>query len=94
MEVVYSYFKNPEKNKIYMYRGSLQDFYWKKRTHESLDIVCPHFNVEGNKIRQYLSNILKGDTQRDAMKEKYIPLVGLLWKVSPKIYYYFNRIIQ
>ena len=55
-----------------MYRGSLQDFYWKKVTHKSLDIVCTHFNAEMIKMRQYLSNILKCDTQSDDTKKKKI----------------------
>ena len=41
-----SLFKNIENKSIYMYRGSLQDFLWKKETHESLDVPCVHFNVE------------------------------------------------
>ena len=45
------YFTNTEENKIYIYRRSFQNFYWKKVTHESLDIVCPHFNVERIKMR-------------------------------------------
>ena len=55
---------------MYMYRGSLQDFYWKKGTHETLDIVCTHFNGEIIKMRKYLSNILKFDTQSDDTKKK------------------------
>ena len=27
-----------------MYRGSLQDYYWKKGTHKSLDVVRTHLN--------------------------------------------------
>ena len=53
-----------------MYRGSLQYFYRNKGTHSSLDVVCPNFNVERIKIRQYLPNILKCDTSSDDMKEK------------------------
>ena len=53
---------------MYMYRGSLQDFYWNKGTHEILDVVCPYFNVEIIKMRQHLSNIVKCDTQSDYMK--------------------------
>ena len=44
-------FTNIENNIIYMYMGSLQDFYWGKGTHESLDVLCPHFNVEIIKMR-------------------------------------------
>ena len=53
-----------------MYRESLQDFYQNKDSHESLDVVCSHFNVEIIKMRQYLSNILKCDTLSDDMKVK------------------------
>ena len=37
-----SLFKNIANKIIYMYRGSLQDFYWKKGTYECLDDVCVH----------------------------------------------------
>ena len=40
-----SYFANIENNRICINRGSLQEFYWKKGTHESLDFPCPKFNV-------------------------------------------------
>ena len=56
-EGVDSYFTNSDNNIIYMYRGSLQGFYCKKGTHKSLDVPCPHFNVERTKMRQYLTNI-------------------------------------
>ena len=49
--------------------GSLQTFYWKKGTHESRDVLCPHFNVEIIKMRQYLFNILKHDTPINNTKE-------------------------
>ena len=49
--------------------GSLQDFYQKKDTHESLDVVYPNFNDENFKIRQYLSDILKCDTSSDDTKK-------------------------
>ena len=45
VEVVDSYFTKTENSKIYMYRGSLQYFHWKKDTHGSLGIICPHLNV-------------------------------------------------
>ena len=65
---VYSYFTNVENNIIYVYRGPLQEFYRKKGTHESLDVVCPNFNVKRIKTIQYLSNILKCDTLIDDTK--------------------------
>ena len=64
------YFTNIDNNIIYMSRGSLQEFYWKKGTHESLDVACIHFNVEIIKMRQCLTNILKCDSSNDYMKEK------------------------
>ena len=51
-----------------MYTGSLQDFYWKKGTYESVDVTCVHLNVERIKMRQYLTNILKNDTSSDDIK--------------------------
>ena len=64
------YFTNMENKIIYMYRGSFQYFYWKKGTHETLDVICPHFNYEIIKMRQYFSNILKCDTSSDDMKKR------------------------
>ena len=69
METVDSYFTNIENNIIYMFRGSLQNFYWKKVTHESLDIEYIHFNVEIFIIRIYLTNILKYENSSDDMME-------------------------
>ena len=70
LEGVDSYFTKIEKNRTYMYRGSLQFFYWKKGTPESLDVACIHFNVERIKMRQHLNNILKYDTSINDNKEK------------------------
>ena len=52
-EGVDRFFTKIYNNTIYMYRGSLREFYWKKGTHKSLDVVCIHFNVEIIKMRQY-----------------------------------------
>ena len=52
----------------FIFTGGNCNFYWKKVTHESLDVVCPDFNVEIIKMRQYLSNILKFGTLIDDMK--------------------------
>ena len=68
-EVVYTYFTKKVNTKIYIYRGSLQYFYWKKGYHESLDAVRPHFNYEQNKMRQYMSTILIWDTENEVIKE-------------------------
>ena len=57
-----SYFTNIENNRIYMYRWSLQCFYWQKGTHKILDIACLHFNIEIIKMRQYFTNIVKYET--------------------------------
>ena len=53
-----------------MYRGSLQEFYLKKVTHESLDVAFMYLNVERIKMRQYFTNILKYDISSDDMKKK------------------------
>ena len=53
-----------------MYKGMLQYFYWKKVTHESLDVVCHNVNVEIIKIRTHYFNIFKYDTPSDDTKEK------------------------
>ena len=44
----YLFYKYRKRRNIYI-QGSIQDFYWKKGTHESIDVVFPHFNVEINK---------------------------------------------
>ena len=53
MEVVAFFLTKKENNIIYMYRESIQYFYWKKGTHESLDVVCTHFNVKKRTIVVY-----------------------------------------
>ena len=63
-----SYFTNTE-NKI-IYRGSLQDFYWKKGTHESIDFYVHISMSKEKKMRQYFSNILIYYTHSDCNKEK------------------------
>ena len=45
MEVIDSYFTKTENNNVFMYRDSLQDFSWKKSTHEDRDAVCPHIGL-------------------------------------------------
>ena len=39
-------FTQIENNIIYMYRRSLQDFYWKKGAYECLEIPCVHFHLK------------------------------------------------
>ena len=53
-----------------MYRGSCQDFYWKKGTYECLDVPCVNFHIKIIKIKLYLANILKSDTSSDDTKEE------------------------
>ena len=67
-----------------MYRGSLQNFYQKKVTNESLDVSCLHFNVEIIKMRQYLTNIIKYDTTSDYTKEKIDHLLDSFVKFHKK----------
>ena len=93
VEGVDRYFTNIENNIIYMYRGSLQDFYWKKGTHEILDVPCVHFNVEIIQMRKYLISILKQDTPSEYRKEKIDHWLDYL-KKSQTVYYYANSIIQ
>ena len=62
-------FTKTEDKHILTYIGSLQDFYWKKYTHESIDVVRSHYNVE-KQMRQYMYNMLIWDTQSDVMKKE------------------------
>ena len=54
---------------IYIYRGSLQDFYWIKGTYECLEIPCEHFCLKKNEIKDYWTRVLKNDTTSDDMDE-------------------------
>ena len=49
MEGVASYFTKTEENNIFMYRGSLEIFYWENASHQSLDVACSHNNSEKTK---------------------------------------------
>ena len=51
-----------------MYRGSLQDFYWNKFTHECPDVPCVNLIVERIQMKQYLTNVFKSYTSSDYMK--------------------------
>ena len=53
-----------------MYRGSLQDFYWKKGTYKCLEVPCVHFHSKKNDMKIYLTHILKSDTSIGDMNEK------------------------
>ena len=93
METVGCYFTIIVNKRIYIYRRSLQDFYLKKGTHESLDVECLYFNVKKIKMRQNLTNILKCDTSSDDMKEKIDHWLDY-FKSLTKLYYYAYRIMQ
>ena len=36
---------------IYIYRGSLKDFYWKKGTYECIDMPCEHYTIKVTKLK-------------------------------------------
>ena len=57
-------------NIIYMYRGSLQYFYWRKGTYECLKMSCVHFHLKNNDMKYYLTQVLKNYTSRFDMDEK------------------------
>ena len=52
-----------------MYRGSLQDFYWKKGTYECLEIPCEHFCLKKNEMKDYWTHVLKNYTSSGDMDE-------------------------
>ena len=54
---------------IYIYRGSLQDFYWNKGTYECIEIPCEHFCLKRNEVKDYWNRVLKNDTTSDDMDE-------------------------
>ena len=53
-----------------MYRGSLQDFYWKKGTYECLEMTCGNFCLKNNEIKDHWTHVLKNDTSSGDMDEK------------------------
>ena len=57
------FFTNIENKNIYMYRGSLQEFYLEKGNHDCLDVPCVNFNVEIIQIKKDSTNILKAKLQ-------------------------------
>ena len=63
-------FKQIDYNIIYMYRGSLQYFYWKKGTYKCLEMPCVHFRLKNNEMKYYLNHVLKNDTSSGDMDEK------------------------
>ena len=54
-------------NIIYMYRGSLQDFYCKKGTYECLEMPCEHFCLKKNEMKDDWTHVLKNDTSSGDM---------------------------
>ena len=52
-------FTHIDSNIIYMYRGSHQDFYWRKVTYKCLEMPCVHFRFKKNDTKDYLTHIVK-----------------------------------
>ena len=44
---------------IYIYRGSLQDFYWKKGTYECIYMPCEHYTIKSNYVKGYWARVFK-----------------------------------
>ena len=63
-------FTHIDNNIIYMYRGSLQYFYWMKGTYECIEMPCVHFHLKHNDTKDYLTHVLKNDTSSGDMDEK------------------------
>ena len=38
---------------IYIHRGSLQYFYWKRGTYEFIDIPCEYYTIKRNEVKGY-----------------------------------------
>ena len=56
-------------NVIYIYRGSLQYFYWKKGTYECIDMPCEHYTIKRNDVKGYWAYVLKKYTTLYEMNE-------------------------
>ena len=54
---------------IFIYRGSLQDFYWKKETYECIEMPCEYFCFKRNKVKDYWTRVLINETTIDDMDE-------------------------
>ena len=52
-------FTHIDSNIIYMYRGPLQYFYWRKGTYECLEMPCVNFHLKKNDMKDYLTHVLK-----------------------------------
>ena len=53
----------------YIYRGSLQYFYWKKGTYECIEMPCEHYCLKRNEVEDYWACVLKNDTTIYEMDE-------------------------
>ena len=74
-EEKYCLFTQIDNNIVYMYRGSLQDFYWRKGTYECLEIKCVHCHLKKNDMKYYLTHILKMTLQVVIWMKRY----GIVW---------------
>ena len=41
-------FTQMDTDMIYIYRGTLQDLYWRKGTYECIDMPCGHYTIKRN----------------------------------------------
>ena len=46
-------FTQMDTDMIYIYRGTLQDLYWGKRTYECIDMPCEHYTMKKNEVDRY-----------------------------------------
>ena len=51
-------FTHMDTNMIYIYRGSLQDLYWKKETYDCIDMPCEHYTIKRKKVKSYWARVL------------------------------------
>ena len=63
------FFTNIDNKSIYMYKGSIQDTYWKKGTYECLYVSGVHLHIKRIKNMHYFTNILKSETSSGDMNE-------------------------
>ena len=54
---------------IYIYRGTLQDLYWKKGTYECIDMPCEHYTIKRNEVRRYWARLLIQEPKLFQMNE-------------------------
>ena len=63
-------FTKNDKNIIYMYRGSLQYFYWKKGTYEHLKMPNVNIHLKNYDMKDYLTQLFKNGTLSGLINEK------------------------